>query len=103
VARHLRESGVLVFGLSDKPDEASIPLPEDARRGYRAIHRTPMKIVGQELLEKGAGHLQRRNRRQCPAPGESIRRALIKHSQKRGRSYTPSPSRLHTRSPCLLR
>ncbi len=50
VARHLRESGVLVFGLSDKPDEASIPLPEDARRGYRAIHRTPMKIVGQELF-----------------------------------------------------
>jgi hypothetical protein len=50
VARHLRESGVLVFGLSDKPDEASIPLPEDARRGYRAIHRTPMKIVGKELI-----------------------------------------------------
>jgi hypothetical protein len=50
VARRLRESGVLVFGLSDKPDEASIPLPEDARRGYRAIHRTPMKIVGQELF-----------------------------------------------------
>ena len=46
LARLLRERGVLLFGLTDKPDEASIPSPELAARGYRPIHRTPMKVVG---------------------------------------------------------
>ena len=30
VARLLGERGALVFGISDKPDEASTPTPEDA-------------------------------------------------------------------------
>jgi hypothetical protein len=44
-ALELRERGVLVFGLSDKPDEASVPTPELARRGYLALHRVTMKVI----------------------------------------------------------
>ena len=50
VARHMAARGTLVFGISDKPDEASVPLPEDAVRGYRPIHRTVMKVYGEEVL-----------------------------------------------------
>jgi hypothetical protein len=38
-AETLRGRGALVFGLSDKPDEASLPTPEQARRGMRPLHR----------------------------------------------------------------
>jgi hypothetical protein len=38
--------GALVFGLSDKPDEASIPTPELAKQGFQPIHSTPTHIVG---------------------------------------------------------
>lgn len=38
--------GALLFGLSDKPDEASIPTVEQAVRGYQAIHRTSTHILG---------------------------------------------------------
>jgi hypothetical protein len=41
-----REQGVLLFGLSDKPDEASIPSDELANEGYKAIHRTETYAVG---------------------------------------------------------
>jgi hypothetical protein len=41
-----RAQGVLLFGLSDKPDEASIPLPEQAAQGYQPIHRTQTHAVG---------------------------------------------------------
>ncbi len=41
-----KENGALVFGLSDKPDEASVPTPELAQQGYQAIHRTVTHIVG---------------------------------------------------------
>lgn len=44
LAGEMAAQGVLVFGISDKPDEASIPQPEDAARGMQPIHRTPMKI-----------------------------------------------------------
>jgi len=40
------EQGALIFALSDKPDEASIPAPELVARGYRPIHRTPTHAVG---------------------------------------------------------
>jgi hypothetical protein len=36
----------LLFCLSDKPDEASIPTPELALQGYAPIHRTPTHGVG---------------------------------------------------------
>lgn len=38
--------GALLFGLSDKPDEASTPGPELAAEGYRPIHRTETHVVG---------------------------------------------------------
>ncbi len=41
-----RRRGALLFGLSDKPDEASIPTAELAARGWQPIHRTPTHAVG---------------------------------------------------------
>jgi len=41
-----RQRGALVFGLSDKPDEASIPTEDLAARGYQAIHRVETHAVG---------------------------------------------------------
>jgi hypothetical protein len=38
--------GVLTFGLSDKPDEASLPRPDLAQKGYLPLHRVIMKVVG---------------------------------------------------------
>jgi hypothetical protein len=35
-----------MFGLSDKPDEASIPGPELAAKGYQAIHHIETDVVG---------------------------------------------------------
>jgi hypothetical protein len=40
------EHGALLFGLSDKPDEASIPSAELASKGYQAIHRIETDVVG---------------------------------------------------------
>jgi hypothetical protein len=42
-----REQGCLLFGLSDKPDEASIPTPELESRGYKPIHRIEASVVGE--------------------------------------------------------
>lgn len=38
--------GALLFGLSDKPDEASIPTQELASQGYKPIHQIVTEIVG---------------------------------------------------------
>jgi aspartate kinase len=38
--------GALLFGLSDKPDEASLPTPELAAQGYQAIHRIQARVIG---------------------------------------------------------
>ena len=38
--------GALLFGLSDKPDEASIPSSELAAQGYQPIHRVATHAVG---------------------------------------------------------
>lgn len=38
--------GALLFGLSDKPDEASIPSSKQAAQGYQPIHRTLTHVVG---------------------------------------------------------
>jgi hypothetical protein len=40
--------GALVFGLSDKPDEASLPTPELAAQGWQPLHRTPTHAVGRQ-------------------------------------------------------
>ena len=52
LARFLQERGVLLFGLSDKPDEASIPRAELAGEGYASIHQTRMKVVGEAVYEE---------------------------------------------------
>jgi hypothetical protein len=36
----------LLFGLSDKPDEASVPSEALASQGFRAIHRAETHAVG---------------------------------------------------------
>lgn len=46
LALEWRQRGALLFGLSDKPDEASIPTSELRQRGYMPIHRTPTHSVG---------------------------------------------------------
>jgi hypothetical protein len=40
--------GALVFGLSDKPDEASVPTPELAAQGWQPLHRTLTHAVGRQ-------------------------------------------------------
>jgi hypothetical protein len=42
-----KAQGALLFGLSDKPDEASIPDPVLEAQGYKAIHQAEMHIVGE--------------------------------------------------------
>ena len=42
-----RASGALLFGLSDKPDEASIPTKELAAEGFMPIHRVETHAVGE--------------------------------------------------------
>jgi hypothetical protein len=46
-ALNWREQGALLFGLSDKPDEASIPSAELASQDYQAIHCVETDIVGE--------------------------------------------------------
>jgi hypothetical protein len=41
-----KQQGALLFGLSDKPDEASVPTAELAEKGYQPLHRTPTHVVG---------------------------------------------------------
>jgi hypothetical protein len=47
IALSWREQGALLFGLSDKPDEASVPTDDMAAQGYRAIHRKETHAVGE--------------------------------------------------------
>jgi hypothetical protein len=42
-----RTQGALLIGLSDKPDEASIPPDESAVRGYQPIHRAETHAAGE--------------------------------------------------------
>ena len=46
MALEWRQRGALLFGLSDKPDEASLPTPELREQGYLALHRTVTHAVG---------------------------------------------------------
>jgi hypothetical protein len=46
VADLLAAQGVLTFGLSDKPDEASVPSAEAAAAGSVALHHVKMKVIG---------------------------------------------------------
>lgn len=42
-----RDRGAVLFGLSDKPDEASFPTPELEAEGYRPLHETTALVVGE--------------------------------------------------------
>lgn len=46
VAQALAAQGVLTFGLSDKPDEASLPPPGTTMPEALPLHRIKMKVVG---------------------------------------------------------
>jgi len=46
VALEWRARGTLLFGLSDKPDEASLPDDALAAQGYRPIHQMATHAVG---------------------------------------------------------
>lgn len=46
IAQRLSEMGVLTFGISDKPDEASSPPRSLAEEGGQPIHRVQMKVFG---------------------------------------------------------
>ena len=37
----------LLFGVSDKPDEASVPGPEQAREGNQPLHRLETLAAGE--------------------------------------------------------
>jgi hypothetical protein len=41
-----KAQGAILFGLSDKPDEASIPQADLAAKGYQPLHRTVTHVVG---------------------------------------------------------
>jgi hypothetical protein len=42
-----RTRGALLFGLSDKPDEASIPTTNLASQGYLPLHQIETHVVGE--------------------------------------------------------
>ena len=42
----LRDRGMLIFGVSDKPDEASVPSVGQAAAGMKALHHLPTVAVG---------------------------------------------------------
>ena len=46
IALTWRKEGALLFGLSDKPDEASIPNDDLKAKGYRAIHQVETHAIG---------------------------------------------------------
>jgi len=46
LSEELAARGVLTFGLSDKPDEASFPPTEAAAQGAQPLHRVELKVVG---------------------------------------------------------
>jgi hypothetical protein len=46
LGQQLSDMGVLTFGISDKPDEASLPPKTLAKEEGQPIHRTVMKVFG---------------------------------------------------------
>lgn len=46
IAQEWHNQGALLFGLSDKPDEASIPGPDLIAQGYLPIHKIKTHAVG---------------------------------------------------------
>jgi len=48
-ANYLKQQGVLIFGLSDKPDEASVPDVAAREAGRQPLHRCPTLAAGEKL------------------------------------------------------
>jgi hypothetical protein len=46
IARVWKMKGALCFGLSDKPDEASIPTAKLKEQGYLPMHKADTHVVG---------------------------------------------------------
>ena len=47
IAQEWKDQGALLFGISDKPDEASIPGPNLLAQGYLPIHQIKTHAVGE--------------------------------------------------------
>jgi hypothetical protein len=47
ILTELCDRGALVFGVSDKPDEASVPSPQQAAQGMVPLHHLPTLSVGE--------------------------------------------------------
>ena len=41
-----RNRGALLFAISDKPDEATLPTKEDMAKGYLPLHKIKTLVVG---------------------------------------------------------
>ncbi len=52
MALWLKRRGCLLLTMSDKPDEATLPTPEQARQGYLPLHRTPTTAVGESIAAR---------------------------------------------------
>ena len=52
-AGELGKRGALVFGLSDKPDEASFPSEEQAKQGMKPLHHLETLVVGEGYFGEG--------------------------------------------------
>lgn len=52
VALWLRHRGCLLFTMSDKPDEATLPSAELAAKGYQPLHRMSTTAVGQSIAHR---------------------------------------------------
>ena len=48
----LKARGCLLLTMSDKPDEATLPTPEQAAQGYQPLHRTPTTAVGESIADR---------------------------------------------------
>jgi hypothetical protein len=46
----LQERGALILGISDKPDEAALPGPEDAALGLLGLHEAATHCVGESIF-----------------------------------------------------
>ncbi len=58
LALEWRARGVLLFGLSDKPDEAAIPGEMLAAQGFAPLHRAQTHAVGESLGEEACFTVQ---------------------------------------------
>lgn len=52
MALWLKRRGCLLLTMSDKPDEATLPTPEQAAQGYLPLHRTPTTAVGESIAQR---------------------------------------------------